>query len=103
MNIYDVNKGLSEAIHETKNLLVGETFLVRELFLGYRWNRIPHKDRLLLGILFLNHVNSASAELHAIEKTPSKQQRYRKIKNSSFVPDVIDPTINTIEDKFEVP
>ncbi|MBN1892274.1 MAG: single-stranded DNA-binding protein [Clostridiales bacterium] len=79
--MYDVNEMLIQAVNETKNLHVGETFLVRELFLGYRWNRIPHKDRLLLGILFLNHVNSTRCELHAIEKTPSNQQRYRKIKD----------------------
>jgi len=96
MNIYDVNKGLTEALNETQNLLVGETFLVRELFLGYRWNRIPHKDRLLLGILFLNHVNNTSGELHAIEKTPSNQQRYMKIGNSS-VPDVNGSSIYSVE------
>ncbi len=78
MIIFDVNKMLIEAIDETKNLYIGETFLVRELFMGYRWNRIPHKDRLLLGILFLNYVNRTPGVLDAIEKTPSNQQRYRK-------------------------
>ena len=78
----DVNELLTEAINETKNLNNGEIFLVRELFLGYKWNRIPHKDRLLIGILFLNHVNTASSDLLAIEKTPSNQQRYKKIKRN---------------------
>lgn len=78
--MFDVNELLAEAVSETKNLEVGEIFLVRELFLGYRWNRIPHKDRLLLGILFLNHVNKTNFDLQAIEKTPSNQQRYKKIK-----------------------
>jgi hypothetical protein len=82
MIIFDVNDVLVEAINETRNLHIGETFLVRELFMGYRWNRIAHKDRLLLGILFLNHVNSThGGALHAIEKTPSNQQRYRKIED----------------------
>lgn len=82
MIISDVNEMLVEAINETKNLRIGETFLVRELFLGYKWNRIPHKDRLLIGILFLNHVNSNhGGALHAIEKTSSNQQRYRKIED----------------------
>lgn len=75
----DVNKMLIEAINETKNLNADEIFLVRDLFKGYKWNRIPHKDRLLLGILFLNHVNNTNGDLQAIEKTPSNQQRYRKI------------------------
>lgn len=75
----DVNELLVEAINETENLNAGEIFLVRELFIGYKWNRIPHKDRLLLGILFLNHVNKTNGVLQAIEKTPSNQQRYKKI------------------------
>jgi len=75
----DVNELLIEAINETKNLNAGEIFLVRELFVGYKWNRIPHKDRLLLGILFLNHVHKVNSDLQAIEKTPSNQQRYKKI------------------------
>ncbi|NLN46090.1 MAG: single-stranded DNA-binding protein [Clostridiaceae bacterium] len=78
--MYDVNELLIEAIHETKNLVMGEVFLVRELFYGYKWNRIPHKDRLLLGILFLNHVNKASGDLDAIEKTSSNQQKYKKMR-----------------------
>jgi len=101
--MYDVNKGLSEALKETKNILVGETFLVRELFLGYRWNRIPHKDRLLLGILFLNHVNSTNGELHAIEKTPSNQQRYIKTGGNSSVPDVNGSSTYRVEGEQGLP
>ena len=52
----DVNELLEEAIRETENLNDGEVFLVKDLFKGYVWNRIPRKDRLLLGTLFLNHV-----------------------------------------------
>jgi len=49
----DVNELLEEAIRETENLNDGEVFLVKDLFKGYVWNRIPRKDRLLLGTLFL--------------------------------------------------
>ncbi len=76
--MYNVNEMLVEAINETKNLNIGEVFLVRESFLGYKWNRIPHKDRLLLGILFRNYVNSTNIDIQVIEKTPSNQQRYKK-------------------------
>lgn len=75
----DVNKLLDEAIKETENLNEGEMFLVKELFKGYIWNRIPRKDRLLLGTLFLNQVNKLNGNLKAIEKTSSNQQRYKKI------------------------
>lgn len=49
-----------------------------EVHLPYVWNRIPRKDRLLLGTLFLNHVSKMNGNLKAIEKTSSNQQRYKK-------------------------
>ena len=79
--MFDVNKLLEDAIKETEYLGVGEKFVVRELFKGYIWNRIPHKDRLLLGILFLNYVKKIDGDLYVIEKTPSNQQRYTKTKD----------------------
>jgi hypothetical protein len=72
----DVNELLEEAICESENLNDGEVFLVKDLFKGYVWNRIPRKDRLLLGTLFLNWVNKTDGNLKAIEKTSSNQQRY---------------------------
>lgn len=74
----DVNELLEEAIKETENLNAGEVFLVKDLFKGYVWNRIPRKDRLLLGTLFLNRVSKMNSVLKAIEKTSSNQQRYKK-------------------------
>ncbi|WP_243119881.1 DUF1413 domain-containing protein [Pelotomaculum propionicicum] len=52
-------------------------YLVRDLFKGYEWNRIPRSQHLLLGILFFNYVNTSKDSLQAIEKTSSGQQRYR--------------------------
>ncbi|MGI6665772.1 MAG: single-stranded DNA-binding protein [Christensenellaceae bacterium] len=75
----DVNKLLDEAIKETENLHEGEVFLVKDLFKGYVWSRIPRRDRLLLGTLFLNLVNQMDGELKVIEKTSSNQQRYKKV------------------------
>ena len=74
----DVNEFVAQAIKETENLNAGEVFLVKDLFKGYVWNRIPRKDRLLLGILFLNYVNKMEGNIKAIEKTSSNQQRYKK-------------------------
>ncbi len=76
--MYDVNELLEEAMKETDRLLDGEVFLVKDLFKGYVWNRIAVKDRLLLGTLFLNAVHSGKYDLHAIEKTSSHQQQYKK-------------------------
>jgi len=74
-----VNELLNEAIKETTNLNTNEIFFVRDLFMGYKWNRIPHRDRLVLGIIFLNKVNSGEVDIQAIEKTTSNQQRYKKL------------------------
>ncbi|MCR1934352.1 single-stranded DNA-binding protein [Clostridium tepidum] len=75
----DVNELLEEAIRETENLNDGEVFLVKDLFKGYVWNRIPRKDRLLLGTLFLNRVSKMKGNIKAIEKTSSNQQKYKKV------------------------
>lgn len=76
--MYDVNTVLDQAIKETDLLLNGEIFLVKDLFKGYEWNRIPLKDRLLLGTLFLNFVNKTDCSIEAIGKTSSNQQKYKK-------------------------
>jgi hypothetical protein len=74
--MFDVNELLQAALKETKNLKNGEVFLIKDLFKGYIWNRIPRKDRLLLGTLFLNEINKLNGNLKAIEKTSSNQQKY---------------------------
>ena len=76
----NVNDLLNEAMKETKKLEKDEIFLVKDLFKGYLWNRIPRKDRILLGTLFLNQVNKMDGkEIKVIEKTSSNQQRYMKV------------------------
>ena len=73
----DINDLLNLAIKETENLMDGEIFLLKELFKGYEWNRIPRNERLLLGTLFLNHVNTTKSSIKVIEKTSSGQQKYK--------------------------
>ena len=72
------NELLELAIQEIKNLQSGEKFLVKDLFKGYYWNRIPVKDRLLLGTLFLNYITNEGQGVQIIEKTSSNQQKYKK-------------------------
>ena len=76
-----VNDLLEQAISETLNLNNNEVFLLKDLFKGYEWNRISRGDRLLLGTLLLNYVNSSGAHLPPIETTSSKQQKYRVCNN----------------------
>ena len=75
------NDLLACAIEETKNLKHNEVFLVRDLFKGYKWNRISRSDRLLLGTLFLNYVHTSNTYLEPIEKTSSGQQKYKDSNN----------------------
>lgn len=76
----DVNYLLEKAVLETENISNGEKFLLKDLFKGYEWNRISRSDRLLLGTLFLNYINSSEKNIIAIEKTSSGQQQYRMSK-----------------------
>lgn len=72
----DANILLEKAVEEVSNLRRGEFFLVKDLFKGYEWNRIPRNNRLLLGTLFLNHINSKECNIDAVGKTSSGQQKY---------------------------
>jgi hypothetical protein len=72
----DVNSLLKTALNEAKNLKEGESFLVKDLFKGYLWNRIPRGNRLLIGSLFLSYVGSHDCHITVIHKGASGQQRY---------------------------
>lgn len=76
--MYEVKALLNNAINETSKVKSGEKFLLKDLFKGYEWNRISRSDRLLLGTLFLNHVNTSKTDIQAVEKTTSGQQQYVK-------------------------
>lgn len=67
---------LAKAVAEIKQLEKGETFFVRDLFKGYKWNRIPRKTRIMLGTLFLNYVNSNECGVKPDEGSTAGQQRY---------------------------
>jgi len=78
----DISTLLETALSEAKNLREGETFLVKDLFKGYLWNRIPTGDRLLLGSLFLSYVSNHGSDLTVIKKGASGQQLYQKTRRA---------------------
>lgn len=80
----NVNELLDIAKKEIVNLKNAEIFLLRDLFKGYEWNRISRSDRLLLGTLFLNYINTSNNKVIPIEKTSSGQQKYKNGKSSNF-------------------
>lgn len=71
-------KIIKKAWQETKNLKEGEVFLLKDLFKGYKWNRLEMEMRSSLGRLFLEKVKKKKS-VEAIEKTSSYQQQYRKL------------------------
>ena len=77
--LLNANELLDQALKETEKLIIGEIFLVKDLFKGYEWKRLPVSERLLLGTLFLNFVNSNEIAVQPIAKTSSNQQRYKKL------------------------
>lgn len=81
----NVNVLLDIAKNEIANLDNGEIFLLRDLFKGYEWNRISRSDRLLLGTLFLNYINTSNSKVIPIKKTSSGQQKYKNGTSSNFV------------------
>ncbi|MBQ3483615.1 MAG: single-stranded DNA-binding protein [Clostridia bacterium] len=70
------NELLDLAIAETRNIKENEVFLVKDLFKGYEWNRISRSNRLLLGTLFLNYINTSKTKISPLDKTSSGQQKY---------------------------
>lgn len=76
---------LIKALSEIKNLVPGEEFIVKDLFKGYEWKRIPKASRLTLGSEFFRYITSSSNQFPIVstEKTKSNKQKY-KILNVQF-------------------
>ena len=70
---------LDAATAELDNLYSGEVFLVKDLFKGYVWNRVPRSIRLMLGTLFLNYAQQHPEQIQVIAKTSSGQQKYTRL------------------------
>lgn len=69
-------KLLKKAWQETKKLEAGEVFLVKDLFKGYKWNRLPPEMKMSLGRLFLKKANRKKS-VEVIEKSSSNLQQYK--------------------------
>ncbi|MEG0470799.1 MAG: single-stranded DNA-binding protein [Solibacillus sp.] len=74
-----MNPHLQAAKQEVLNLNSGEEFIVKDLFVGYLWKRIPRNDRLTLGSLFLDWItNDPNVKITKLQKNSAHQQMYKK-------------------------
>ena len=71
---------LTIAINKLDEVPSGEVFIVRDLFWGVDWNRVPMGTRIKLGSMFLDYVSNPNNKPLAekLEKTSQNQQRYKK-------------------------
>lgn len=77
------NTTLAELLDCAKNTVnevaSGEKFIVRDLFRGFEWNRIPVGNRTKLGSMFYAYAQgNGSLTLEPQGKTPQNQQIYLK-------------------------
>lgn len=79
MDDITANDLLREAIQELDKVHSGDTFIVKDLFQGIRWNRFPRNERLLLGTLFLNYIKTERVDITPNGKNGSNQQKYTMI------------------------
>ena len=79
MNIQEIIEQMKAHIN---NLNVNEEFLIRDLFYGYKWNRLDKNIRIQLGQIFLNQVNNnlhPQVKPKKMEKKGNNQQKYIKV------------------------
>lgn len=69
----------NEAVAMTYNLQANEKFIVKNLFRGFEWGRIPIGNRIKLGSMFFNYVCNHSSIIKPLGKTTQHQQEYIKL------------------------
>ena len=77
----DIESLVSHAIAEVPNLQSGEKFMVRDLFVGYEWNRLSNYVRAQVGHGFYHqyaNVESVS-KVEVLNKSARNQQQYKKM------------------------
>lgn len=70
---------LNQCKSELSHLEPGEKFIVKDLFMGYIWKRIPKNDRIRVGSSFYTMVKETDLGVKTLGKTTANQQEYQKI------------------------
>lgn len=71
-----IEKLLNEAINELPKLIVGNEFLVSDLFRGYEWKNLSHNIRLQLGRDFYREILKNHNRIEPLEKNINRPQKY---------------------------
>ena len=66
------------AISEIAKLNSGEKFMVRDLFLGYEWNRLSNYVRAQVGYGFFHQYAKEEKQVTPNGKSAQNQQKYKK-------------------------
>jgi hypothetical protein len=79
-NSQEMNDTFDEAKKSMEvNVEEGQTFMVRDLFIGAIWNRINKYDRIELGKRFYQYsIKQGRSLVEPTEKTSQNQQKYEK-------------------------
>lgn len=73
-----LNDLFNVAISTLPDLQTGEIFIVKDLFRGFEWNRIPKGTRTKLGSMFFAYAKQNGLTLiECLGKTPQNQQQYK--------------------------
>jgi hypothetical protein len=76
----DIEALVTQAISEVPKLQPGEKFMVRDLFLGYEWNRLSNYVRAQIGHGFYHQYakDETLSQVDVLEKSARNQQLYSK-------------------------
>ena len=71
---------IEHAVSEVPNLKSGEQFMVRDLFIGFEWNRLSNYVRAKVGAGFYYEYAKVESltEVEILAKSARNQQLYRK-------------------------
>ena len=76
----DIESLIEHAIFEIPKLISGEQFMVRDLFIGYEWNRLSNYIRAQVGAGFYHQYAKVDdiSQVAILDKSARNQQLYRK-------------------------